>query len=156
MKNQLPWMLAGILAFGSSGCIFVHVKGDLGDELWDDEDGPEFRQLRRALNDCLVDPEYDLDVAANPWHSEFDWTVHYASEGSDGHMAFRKAKEAVLQRIREEGGTLTEEENEGPHAWSCRFRLDDEPGEASVRLTENADEDDQRPHQLEVTWEESD
>jgi hypothetical protein len=61
----------------------------------------------------------------------------------------------VLARIEREGGTVTEQHDDGPHAWSCSFRLDDDPGEASVRLVENADEDDERPHQLEVVWEES-
>ena len=82
--------------------------------------------------------------------------MHYASAGSDGHAAFHRAREAVLRRIEREGGTLTEQHDDGPHEWSCSFRLDDEPGKASVRLVENADEGEARPHRLEVFWEESD
>jgi hypothetical protein len=82
--------------------------------------------------------------------------VRYRNDGSDGHTAFRRAKQAVLARIERQGGTITEQHEDGPHAWSCSFRVDGEPGEASVRLAENASEDEERPHQLEVSWEEAD
>ncbi|NOT28863.1 MAG: hypothetical protein HOP15_00280 [Planctomycetes bacterium] len=157
MKNSLSWLLAGWLLFGSTGCIYVRVTGDLDEGFWrDDEGGAGFHELKAAVGTCLADPEYDLDLAANPWRSEAEWTVRYASEGSDGHAAFHKAKEAVLARIEREGGTVTEQQDDGPHSWSCSFRLNGEPCEASVRLVENAGEDDERPHQLEVVWEESD
>jgi hypothetical protein len=155
MKPFLSLILASLVSLASSGCVFVHVRGDV-EELFDDEDDESgFQELSRALEGCLSDPDYDLEMVINPWHTEAEWTVRYASAGSDGHAAFHKAREAVLARIEREGGTVTEQHDDGPHAWSCSFRLDDDPGEASVRLVENADEDDERPHQLEVVWEES-
>jgi hypothetical protein len=157
MKNTLSWLLASFLALSAPGCIFVHVTGDLDEEFWgDDEDMTGFHELSAAVDGCLVDPAYDLDLDASLWRKEAAWTVRYASEGSDGPGAFHKAKEAVLKRIEREGGTLTEQHDDGPHVWSCSFRIDDEPGEASVALVEGAREDDARPHQLEVTWEQSD
>ncbi len=158
MKNSLSWLLAGWLLLGSSGCIYVRVTGDLGEELWDDEGEDEagFHDLRAAVEGCLVDPAFDLDMEANPWRCEAEWTVRYVADGSDGHAAFRRTREAVLARIEREGGTVTGQQDDGAHAWSCTFRLDDEPGEASVRLVEDAGEDDERPHQLEVVWEQSD
>jgi hypothetical protein len=156
MKISLSPLLAGLLCLASTGCIYVRATGDL-DELWDDDDDKTgFHELHHALDDCLTDPEYDLDLEASPWHTEADWTVRYRSDGSDGHTAFRRAKQAVLARIEREGGTITEQHEEGPHAWSCSFRVDGEPGEAAVRLAENASDDEERPHQLEVSWEESD
>lgn len=158
MKNSLSRaLIALVVLLLSAGCIYVRVKGDLDNGFWDDaDDETGFHELSHALEGCLADPEYDLDIEANLWGTEADWTVRYASAGSDGHAAFCKAKEVVLARIEREGGTLTEQRDDGPHAWSCAFRLDGEPGEASVRLAENAREDDERPHQLEVSWEESD
>lgn len=157
MKNTLSWLLASFLVLSAPGCIYVRVTGDLDEEFWDDEDDElGFHELNAALEECLVDPEYDLDLEANPWRQEANWTVRYASNGSDGHAAFHKAKEAVLKRIEREGGRLTAQHDDGPHAWSCAFRIDDEPGEASVALVEDAGEDDERPHRLEVSWEQSD
>jgi hypothetical protein len=157
MKKSLSWLLAGFLLLGCPGCIYVRVTGDLDEEFWGDEDDQMgFHELDAALEGCLADPAYDLDLETNPWHTEAVWTVRYAGAGSDGPAAFHKAKEAVLKRIEREGGQLTEQRDDGPHAWSCSFRIDDEPGEASVELLENAGEDDERPHQLEVSWEESD
>ena len=156
MKYSLALALASLLSLATSGCVFVRVTGDLDEILDDGGDESGFRELSRAMEGCLSDPEYDLDLVANPWRTEAEWTVHYASAGSDGHAAFRKAREAVLARIEREGGAVTEQRDEGPHAWSCTFRLDDEPGEASVRLVENADEGEARPHRLEVVWEETD
>ena len=157
MKHALSLVLASLAALASSGCIFVRVTGDLDEGLFDDEDDESgYRELSQALADCLSDPDYDLELVINPWRTEAEWTVRYASAGSDGHAAFHKAREVVLARIEREGGTVTEQHDDGPNAWSCAFRVDDDPGEASVRLVENADEDDERPHQLEVAWEESD
>lgn len=156
MKNAFSWLLAGLLLAASTGCIYVRVKGDL-DEAWDDgDDDSGFHELSQAVDGCLVDPAYDLNLQASPWHTEAEWTVRYASAGSDGHAAFRKAREAVLARIEREGGTLTGEHRDGAHDWRCSFELDGEPGKASVRLVENASNDDERPHRLEVSWEESD
>lgn len=152
MKSALPWFLAAALLV-TPGCIVVLVRGDLDEELLGDDEG--FQELRQALEGCLVDPEYDLDLSASPWHSEAEWTVRYAGTDAEGHTAFAKAKEAVLQRIEREGGVLTEQ-SEGPHEWSCTFEMDGEACEASVRLVENASEDPERPHQLEVVWEEDD
>lgn len=157
MKNTLSWLLASFLVLTAPGCIYVRVTGDLDEDFWgDDDDMTGFHELSAALEGCLADPQYDLDLEANPWRKEANWTVRYARAGSDGPAAFHRAKEAVLARIAREGGSLTEQHEEGPHAWSCSFRIDDEPGEASVALVEDAREDDARPHQLEVTWEESD
>ncbi len=155
MKNPLCWILAGVLLL-APGCIYVRVTGD--HDLWDDDGDDEsgFHELSQALEGCLADPKYDLDLESNPWHTEAEWTVRYASAGSDEHAAFRKAREAVLARIERRGGTVTTQNDEGPHAWSCSFRLDGEPGKASVRLHEKAVEDSERPNQLEVVWEESD
>jgi len=157
MKNTLSWLLASFLVLSTPGCIYVRVTGDLDEDFWgnDDEDMTGFQELSAAVDGCLVDPAYDLDLEASPWRQEASWTVRYASEGSDGPAAFHKAKEAVLKRIEREGGTLTEQHDDGPHAWSCSFRIDDEPGEASVALVEGV-RDDARPNQLEVTWEETD
>lgn len=157
MKTTASWLLSGLLLLGTPGCIYVRVTGDLDEDFWGeggDESG--FQELSQAVEGCLVDPEYDLDLEASPWHTEAEWTVRYASEGSDGHQAFRKAREAVLGRIEREGGSVTAQRDEGLHAWSCSFRLDGEPGEASVRLVENAHEGEARPHQLEVRWEADD
>jgi hypothetical protein len=157
MKRLLSSILAALLAYTAPGCIYVRVTGDLDEELWDDgEDTTGFQELSTALEGCLADPQYDLDLSASPWRSEAEWTVRYASAGSDGHAAFRKAREAVLQRIEREGGRVTEEHEDGPHDWTCSFRIDGEPGEASVRLVENAHSGDEHPHQLEVSWEEAD
>jgi hypothetical protein len=161
MKKTLSWFLAAALAF-SPGCIYVHVKGDAGDGLFDDDDDDDdsndFKELSGALEGCLTDPHYDLNLSVSPWHQEADWIVRYAAAGSDGHMAFVRAKEAVLHRIEREGGTLIAQKDEGPHVWSCSFRLDDgdEDGKASVRLAENEHKDDERPHQLEVCWKTTD
>lgn len=155
MKSPLPWVLGTLLFLVSPSCVFVRVTGDL-EELFEDGDHESgFRELSQALAGCLADPDYDLDLVVSPWHTEAEWTVRYASAGSDGHAAFHKAREAVLARIEREGGHVTEQRDDGPHAWSCTFQMDEDPGEASVRLVENADEDDERPHQLEVVWEES-
>ena len=160
MKSTLPWLLAAPLFLLAPGCIFVHVRGDL-DELWDDlededDDAHDFRELKEALEGCLIDPAYDFDLTASPWHAEVEWTVRYAGTGAEGHAAFARAKEAVLRRIQREGAVVTAEANEGPHAWSCEFERDGDDGEASVRLVENANEEGERPHQLEVVWEEDD
>ena len=156
MKHSLSLALASLLSLATSGCVFVRVTGDFDEVFGDGDDESGFCELSRALEGCLSDPEYDLDLVANPWRTEAEWTVRYASAGSDGHAAFHKAREAVLARIEREGGAVTEERDEGPHAWSCVFRVDGDPGEASVRLVENADQDEERPHRLEVVWEESD
>jgi hypothetical protein len=158
MKNSLSWLLTGLLLCGSTGCIYVRVTGDLDEEFWDEDedDTAGFRDLSRAVEGCLADPAYDLDLEASLWHTEAEWTVRFGDEGSDGHAAFHRTKEAVLARIEREGGTVTGQRDQGPHAWSCSFRVDGEAGEASVRLVENAREDDERPHQLEVSWEEPD
>jgi len=156
--KPLPWLLAGFLLLGTPGCIYVHVSGDLDEEFWDDDDDHVgFQDLSAAVQDSLVDPRFDLNLDANPWHTEAAWTVRYGGAGSDGATAFHKAKEAVLGRIQREGGTLTTQSDDGPHAWSCSFRLeDDESGSARVRLIENADAGESRPHRLEVVWEQSD
>jgi hypothetical protein len=155
MKTYPAWILGTFLCV-TSGCVFVRVTGDLEHVFGDEDDESGFRELSQALDGCLADPDYDLDLVINPWRTEAEWTVRYASAGSDGHAAFRRAKDAVLARIAREGGTVTEQHEEGPHAWSCEFRVDGDPGEASVRLEENADVDDERPHRLAVVWEESD
>jgi hypothetical protein len=153
MKPSLSLILASLVSLGSSGCVFVRVTGDL--ERLDEDDESGFQDLSRALEGCLSNPDYDLDLVISPWRTEAEWTVRYASAGSDGHAAFHKAREAVLARIERKGGRVTDQHDDGPHAWSCSFRLDDDPGEASVRLMENADEGDERPHKLEVVWEKS-
>jgi hypothetical protein len=156
MKLAPSLILASLFSLASSGCVFVRVTGDL-DALDGEDDESGFHELSQALEGCLSDPDYDLSLVINPWHTEAEWTVRYASPGSDGHAAFHKAREVVLARIEREGGTVTEQREDGPHAWSCSFRKDDDdPGEASVRLVENADEDDERPHKLKVVWEETD
>ena len=158
MKNSFSGILVGLLALGSSGCVFVHVKGDLHDGFWDDGDGDDdggFRELSAAVGDDLSDPQYDLSLGASPWHTDAEWTVRFADEGSNGHAAFVHAKEAVLQRISRKGGHVTEEHEDGPHVWTCGFHLDGDAGKASVRLVENARKGD-RPNQLEVTWKKSD
>lgn len=156
MKNPLALALACLLALATSGCVFVHVRGDFDEFLGDGDDESGFLELSHALEGCLADPHYDLALVASPWRTEAEWTVRFAGAGSDGHAAFHKAREAVLARIQREGGAVTEQRDEGAHAWSCVFRMDGDPGEASVRLVENADEGEERPHRLEVVWEESD
>ena len=157
MKTSSSWLLAGLLLLGTPGCIYVRVKGDLHDDFLDDEDDDEsgFHELDAAVEGCLADPQYDLDLNASPWHTDAKWTVRYASAGSDAHAAFRKAREAVLARIERKGGTLTEQHDDGPHVWGCSFRMDGEPGKASVQIVEKANESE-RPDQLVVAWEESD
>jgi len=157
MKHSLAVVLASLLSVASSGCVFVRVHGDLEDRIFDDgDDESGFQDLSGALEGCLADPDYDLELVATPWHAEADWTVRYAREGSNGPAAFHRVREAVLARIAREGGTVTEEREDGPHAWSCDFRVDGDDGEASVRLVENANEDEDRPHQIELVWEEPD
>lgn len=156
MKLSLAPILASLLCIAPSGCVFVRVTGDLDGLLDDEDDESGFQDLSHALEGCISDPDYDLDLVINPWRTEAEWTVRYASAGSDGPAAFHKAREAVLARIEREGGRVTEQHADGPHAWSCSFRVEDDPGEASVRLVENAREDEERPHQLEVVWEKSD
>jgi hypothetical protein len=150
--RTLAACLALPLVFLTPGCVLVLVEGDLEDQILGEEGGfADFPELRRALDGCVVDPDYDLRVSATPWHQEVEWTVSFC-DTSDGPAAFGKAREAVLARLEREGGTLTGEAEESPHVWSCTFRLDDEPGEASVRLVEER----QCPHRLLVVWEEDD
>jgi len=156
MKSLLSWILGSLLCLAAPGCVFVRVTGGLDHVLDDEDDESGFRDLSQALEGCLSDPDYDLQLVLNPWRTEAEWTVRFATAGSDGYAAFHKAREAVLARIEREGGAVTEQHDDGPHAWSCAFRVDGDPGEASVRLVENAGEDEERPHQLEVVWEESD
>jgi hypothetical protein len=154
MKHPLAiWALAGLVSVTSSSCIFVHVRGDLHDEFIDGDEG--FPGLRSELEASLVEPVYELDIDGNLWRTEASWSIAFA-EGSDGGSAFHKTREAVLARVAREGGRVVAESNDGPHAWSCEFRIDDEPGEASVELIENSNPGSHRPHELEVTWEESD
>jgi len=156
MKNSLCWVLAGILAAGSTGCIYVHVKGDL-EELWDDEDDDGgFAELSQAVGESLVDPQYDFDLQAGFWGTDAEWTIRYAGEASDGQPAFHRIKEAVLNRIQRKGGHVRDEQLEGPHAWSCEFRVDGDRYDASVRMVEKPGEDSERPHRIEVRWEEPD
>src|SRR5262245_48349397 len=158
MKTFLSCLFSGLLLLGSSGCIYVRVTGDLDEGFWDDgeDDRTAFHDLSQAVEGCLADPAYDLDLSASPWHMAAEWTVRYASAGSDGHAAFCKVKEALLARIEREGGTVTSQREDGPHDWSCSFRLEDESGSAAVHLVENAGKDAARPHQLEVAWKEPD
>lgn len=155
MKNSPSLVLTFLLSLATSGCVFVRVTGDLDEVFGDGDDESGFHELSHSLEGCLSDPDYDLDLVANPWRTEAEWTVRFASAGSDGPAAFHKAREAVLARIARERGTVAEQRDEGVHAWSCVFRKGGDPGEASVRLVENAD-DDERPHRLEIVWEESD
>lgn len=159
MKHS-SWLLTGVLLLATPGCIFVRVTGDLDEEFWgdgdEDDDVVGCRELEAALDGCLADPKYELHLGVTPWRTEAEWTVHFASNGSDGHAAYHKVREAVLGRIAREGGVVTEQEEAGPSDWSCRFRLDGEPGEASVRLVESTGGDEERPHRLEVVWEETD
>ena len=92
MKKLSSWLLSGLQLLGSIGCIYVRATGDLdgifsGDE-HDDTTG--FHDLSRALEGCLADPAYDLDIVASPWRQEAEWTIRYRTEGSDGHAAFRR------------------------------------------------------------------
>lgn len=154
MKNSLAtWALLALLFPASSSCIFVHVSGDLHDKFIDGDEG--FPELRPELEACLKEPVYELDIDGSLWRTEASWTVAFA-EGSEGGTAFHKAREAVLARIAREGGRVVSEDSTGPHAWSCKFQKNDEPGEASVKLCENTNPGSHRPHALEVTWEESD
>lgn len=159
MKKLLPWVVVSLLPLLATSCIIVKaddLHGEPFGEDGDDETG--FYELSAALEDCLVDPQYDLDLVVNPWSKEAEWTVRYVEEGSDEHAAFRRARAVVLARIEREGGSVTEQHGEGPHAWACSFRIGGEPCEAAVRLVENDDEDEdgERPHRLEIVWEESD
>ena len=159
MNKLLPWAAVCLLSSLASGCIIVQGDDLHGDPLGDEgEDETGFYELSAALEGCLVDPVYDLDLVVNPWSKDAEWTVSFVEEGSDPHAAFRRARAVVLARIEREGGTVTEQHGEGPHAWACSFRMDGEPCEAAVRLVENDDEDEDgaRPHRLEVVWEESD
>lgn len=153
MKRFLSWILAAPLLMGSSSCIFVHVRGDLHDELLDGDEG--FPGLLPRLDACLVDPVHELDISGTAWNLEATWTISFA-EGSDGGKAFHEARSAVLERIAREGGRVVEETSTGPHAWECEFEQDGERGEASVTLVEQADPGAHRPHELEVTWEQAD
>jgi hypothetical protein len=152
----LPTTLLAALLLTSPACIYVRVTGDLDEGFWggDEGDSAGFNELYSAVDGCLVDPHYDLDLVASPWKTEAEWTVRYTEAGSDGHAAFHRAREAVLARIAREGGAVTRETDEGPDHWTCAFVVDDEPGEASVRrVTEH---DDGVHHRLEVAWEERD
>lgn len=152
MKRPLfAWLLAGLLSASSSSCIFVHVRGDLHHQFMDGDEG--FPGLMDELGSCLVDPTYELDLDGSIWGMEATWTIAFA-EGSDGAKAFHVAREAVLARITRQGGKVFEQRDKGPHAWECEFVDDDGRGEASVELVLGAEPGAQRPHQLEVSWEE--
>ena len=153
MKPSLAWLLTALLAL-TPGCIIVHVRGDLDGDLFEEGEGREFHELVRNLEGQLDDAEYDLDVSASPFHAEAEWTVRYA--GAGGHTAFVQAREAVLRRIQREGGVVTRETSQGPHSWTCAFEVEGEEGEASVRLREDAEAGEQRPHELRVVWEDPD
>ena len=151
MNRKLTAALAGTLVLGFASCIYVRVKGDLPEEMFDDEDDGLFH-LTHELGDDLVDAEYDLDLDANIWTTEAVWTVRYA-EG-DADQAFRSAKDAVLRRIAQKGGEVTSSGDPEPRHWTCDFRIDGEPGEASVRQLED-ERDSSRPHRIEIRWKES-
>ena len=150
-NRKLTAALAGILALGLTGCIYVRVKGDISEELLHEDDDGLFH-LTHDLGDELVDPAYDLDFDANLWTSEAVWTVKYADGDTD--QAFGSAKDAVLRRIERQGGEVTSSSEPGPYHWKCDFRIDGEPGEASVRRLED-EQDSTRPHRLEIRWKES-
>lgn len=149
-NRKLTAALAGILALGLTSCIYVRVRGDISEEMFDDDEG--FFRLTHDLEEDLVDPAYDLDLDANIWTTEAVWTVKYASGDTD--QAFGSAKEAVLRRITDEGGEVTSSSEPAPHHWTCDFRIDGEPGEASVRRLED-ERDSMRPHRIEIRWKES-
>jgi hypothetical protein len=156
MKHPLARLLLGLALLASPACIYVHVTSDLDEEILGDigEDAG-FPELKASLGSCVANPHYDVDLTRSPWRRSATWTVRFEEAGSDPHAAFRKAREAVLARIQREGGTVTRQEDEGPHAWSCAFRISDEPGEASVRLEEEGDEGESSPELL-VRWKRSD
>src|SRR5687768_9579724 len=111
----LPVALLAALLLGP-GCVYVRVTGDLDEEFWDGDEGDTagFDELHAALDGCLVDPHYDLDLVASPWKTEAEWTVRYTEAGSDGHAGFHAAREAVLARIAREGGRVVRERDAGP------------------------------------------
>jgi hypothetical protein len=146
-----PLAVALLLALFLPACIYVRVRGDLSEELFDEDESLFY--LTDDLGGVLEDPEYDLELDASPWGTEAVWTVRYAGGQTD--EAFTQAKEAVLRRIAREGGEVTETRDDGPGRWDCDFRIDGEPGEASVRVLDDA-RDPSRPHRLEIRWEESD
>jgi len=158
MSSRTPflWLLPCLFLAVGSGCIYVQVEADdLWHELAEDDEAAGFQDLQAAVEGHLTDPASDLALVASPWHAKAEWNVRFAP-GSDGAGAFHGAKEAVLRRMEREGATMTAQEDEGPHLWSCSFRIDGEPGEASVRLVEQAHEGEERPHELQVRWEQSD
>lgn len=152
MNRKLSLTLAGVLALGLSSCIYVHAKGNLSGEFLDEDD--DFFDLTCEFDDALVDPEYDLELHSNLWKTYATWRVRFAGEPADVEQAFARAREAVLRRIEREGGEVTKTHEKGSGEWGCEFRLDDEPGEASVRVLED-EEESARPHRIEVRWEES-
>lgn len=153
MKKSLHWALVALSALVAPGCIYVHATGDM-DELWDEDEG--FGDLRSDLAGCLVDPCYDLSVNGTLWRQETEWTVSFVEAGSDPAAAFRRAQEAIRHRVHHEGGQITEESSKGTDVWECSFRIDGDPGEASVELTDASGDDACHPRQLEIRWESSD
>ena len=152
MNRKLFALLAGALAVCLSSCIYVRVKGNLSESGLFDGDDDDLARLTCDLEDSLGDSSYDLDVYANLWRTDAVWTVRYAEGNAD--KAFQSAKEAVLRRIDKEGGHVTTSRENGPQDWTCAFELDDEPGEASVRIL--ADEvGSEQPQRLEIRWKES-
>lgn len=153
MKISLHWVLVAVLAFVSPGCIYVHATGDM-DGLWEgDEEG--FGDLRSDLESCLVDPCYDFSLNGTLWRRTSEWTVSFVEAGSDPTAAFQHAQDAVRRRVQREGGKITEESSARAEAWECAFRIDGDPGEASVELAD-ADHDACHTRQLEIRWEASD
>jgi hypothetical protein len=150
MKTR-PLALAALLGLLLPACIYVRVRGDLSEELFDEDES--LFHLTHDLGGVLEDPEYDLELDASPWGTEAVWTVRYASGQTE--EAFAQAKAAVLRRIEREGGEVVSARDDGPGRWDCDFQLDGEPGEASVRVLDDA-RDASRPHRLEIRWEESD
>ena len=153
MKKKLSLAIAVALLLGSPSCIYVNVTGDFEELIRELDEDDEFPDLVDELEECLHDPEFDLDVHANLWKTEAEWTVRYSEEGSDDHTAFRRAKQSILARVERKGGALTREVESGPHAWECAFDLNDSDGEASVRLVEGARGADRGS--LEIVWKES-
>jgi len=157
MKTPSLALLA-LLLTSAPGCVYVNVKGDLSrlneEFLDDDDDDMGFQELTGALEDCVANPKYDLDLEANLWRTKAQWTVRFGGDGDQAEAAFERTKDVIRHRVARQGGQITEEVAEGPGVWSCSFRLDDEPGEARVALAANAEASD-RPHRLDVRWRES-
>ncbi len=147
MKHKLPLQafLCGLLA-SLSGCIFVHVRGDIPDDAWiselADENAPASFQ-RQGMN---------FELEAFLWGKEGTLETGFSCAPEDLDAYFQTVCENVTQEIHRRGSRVTAVSEHGPRAKTFEFS-GAECGEVEVEIGERPG-DPHYPYQLEIVWEE--